>query len=481
MPGLPRPNPRPTPAPGVLSRRCLLRQLGLAGATLALGTSLAGCNALPQPRSLVQSVAGSAERATGNVTPPKQLHWITPIPPPGDPRAGSNETTRAVADGWSRMLAPWQSANPAITLVRQIVDASDLTRTQLTLAASGGPADVAYTDWGAMLGEAAIVDPLDVGALARKIVPVAFSPHSSGDQVYALPVFLTCLGLYVGHARFQDAELDPGTPLRSWSSFETAAQKLTNHAQQKYGFDVFGKGTPRSGQMRYGPFLWSAGGSFFDDSGAKATWNDPPGLDAIDFLARVSQNYATPGSATAPDETLFANWLDGRAAMFLAGPEPVPRIDARGLAYSVQSVPAYIQGQASSLAMSAGASALFAASKQKDRGLDFVRYLADKDAQVAGLTSAPLLPANSDAGDDAPVFQSNQVLATFLRILREDDVHAFPLGRSHNAEVQEIFRAYLGVALQGLISPELAWNKSAAAATALLAVPVPTPTAKVAP
>jgi ABC-type glycerol-3-phosphate transport system substrate-binding protein len=374
------------------------------------------------------------------------------------------------------MLAPWQAANPSIDLVRHVVAPSDLAGAEMALAKSGGPADVAYTDWGAMLGDAGVVDPLDVGPLARTIVAVAFAPHSSGNQVYALPVFLSCLGLYLGHARFQDAELDPKAPLRSWSAFETAAQKLTDRARRRYGSDVFGSGTPRSGQMRYGPFLWSAGGSFFDDAGAKATWNDPPGLDAIIFLARLSQNYATPGSATAADETLLGNWLAGRTALLLAGPEVVPRIDARGLAYSVQSVPAYIQGQASSIAMSAGASALFAISKHKDWALDFVRYLADKDAQVAGLTTAPLLPANSDAGDDAPVFQGNPVLAEFLRILREDDVHAFPLARSHNSEIQAIFRAYLGVALQGLITPELAWSKSTAEATTLLAASAtPTP------
>ena len=48
--------------------------------------------------------------------------------------------------------------------------------------------------------------------------------------------------------------------------------------------------------------------------------------------------------------------------------------------------------------------------------------------------------------------------------------------RSHGSEVAEIFRAYLGVALQGLATPLVAWNKSAGEATALLKT-LPTPTA----
>lgn len=460
----------------VLSRRRLLGRAAAVATLGALGPTLTGCGPrLPRPSDVFQRLAGSAQQATGAAPPPKQLRWVTPIPPRSDTSGTiQDESTRGRFEGWWRMLDLWKKAHPSITLVHHVVGEADLTRTTLELARSGGPADVAYTDWGATLGQAGIVDPLDVGPLARKIVPVAFTPHGDGNQIYALPVFLTCLGLYVGHARLQEADLDPAMPLRSWSSFETVARKLTDRSHQRYGFDVFGNGSPRSGQMRYAPFLWSAGGNFFDGAGSKATWNLAPGLDAIIYLARLSQNYATPGSAVASDDKLVQGWFDRSTAFLLAGPELVARADAQKVAYSIQSVPAYIQGQASSLAMSAGASALFAISKHKDWGLDFVRYLADKDAQVAGLTSAPLLPANSEAGDDAPVFRSNPSLAEFLRILREDDVHAFPMARAHNPEIQQIFQTYLGVALRGLMTPRSAWNASADAATALLQSPTPT-------
>ncbi|HLZ09485.1 MAG TPA: extracellular solute-binding protein, partial [Chloroflexota bacterium] len=247
-----------------------------------------------------------------------------------------------------------------------------------------------------------------------------------------------------------------------------------------FGADVFGSGSPRSGQMRYAPFLWSAGGNFFNDAGDTAIWNERPGLDALIYLARLSQNYASPGSATAEDATLIQNWLVGRTATLLAGPELTTDADSHELDYSVQPVPAFIQGQASSLVMSAGGIGVFARSKHKDWALDFTHYLATKEAQLAGLTYLRLLPANLDAGDAAPVFQINVKLAQFLRILREDDVHAFPMPLSHDLEVAEVFRAYLAVALQGLATPLVAWNKSAAEATALLKA-VPTPVSKPSP
>src|SRR5262249_62283222 len=121
-------------------------------------------------------------------------------------------------------------------------------------------------------------------------------------------------GLHAARPRFGTAKLDAAAPLRDWSAFETAAQKLTDRVQQRAGLDVFGSGSPQSGQVRYAPFLWSAGGSFFDDVGAKATWNEPPGLDAIMFLARLAQNYATPGAAVATDATLVKNSLGRQAA-----------------------------------------------------------------------------------------------------------------------------------------------------------------------
>ncbi|HEX5415256.1 MAG TPA: extracellular solute-binding protein, partial [Chloroflexota bacterium] len=357
---------------------------------------------------------------------------------------------------------------PDITLTHQVVTADQLTQQQLALARGDSPIDLAYTDVGYELGQAGAVDPIDLGPLSRQIVPVALDAQSSGVQVYAFPVFLSVLGLYVNKARLTAAQIDPAQALRDWASFETAARKLTDRSGKKYGFDVFGSGSPLSGERRYGPFLWTAGGGFFDDTGAQATWDQRPGLEALIFLARLSQNYASPDSAVADDKTLQGNWLAGQTATILAGPELTIDADRHGLGYAAQSVPAYIQGQASSLASSQGAIAVFARSRHKDWGLDLARYLAGKDAQVTGLATIPLLPANGDAGDAAPAFSRNPVLAEFLRILREDDVHAFPRPRTHPDEVAEIFRVYLGIALQGKATPELAWKTSASQATALI-------------
>ena len=363
----------------------------------------------------------------------KLLRWITPIqslrPPAtdsGTPSTAATPTplpsptpgTATVRDlGWAAMLNPWQDLHPTITLVHQVVADTRLVDMQIATAASDEPCDLAYTDWGQTLGNAGVLDPLDVSALIRKTVPVAFEPQSASDQVYALPVFLSALGLYLNNTRLKAGGIDPSVPPRDWSSFETTARALTDRSGSLFGADVFGSGSPRSGQMRYAPFLWSAGGSFYNNAGDTALWNERTGLDALIYLARLSQNYASPDSAIADDKTLIQNWLVGRTATLLAGPELTTDADARELDYSVQSIPAFIQGQASSLVMSAGAIGVFAKSKHKDWALDFARYLAGKDAQLAGLTQLRLLPANVDAGDAAPVFQKNVKLAQFLRNL----------------------------------------------------------------
>jgi ABC-type glycerol-3-phosphate transport system substrate-binding protein len=468
-----------------LSRRRLLARVGNLGFAGLASLLTAGCAApikirTPDLSAVVRDVVGQAQQATGSAPPPKVLQWFTRIPPPSQmlqsSPTGSPSWNEAM--GWAQILDRWKAAHPAITLVHRVVSAADMTQQEIAASTAGEPCDVAYTDWGRALGEANVLDPLDVSLLARKIVSVAFAPHTFRDQIYAFPVFLSCLGLYRNHQRFQAAELSVDAPLRDWSTFETAARKLTDRAHQSFGFDVFGSGSPLSGQMRYGPFLWSAGGTFFDDAGEKATWNQPAGLSAIIYLARLAQNYASPGAAAAQDSVLVDRWLSGQTAMLLFGPELTVEADQKGVVYSVQSVPAYIQEQSSSLVMSAGAVGIFAKSRHKDWALDFVHYLAGKDAQVAGLAYLRLLPANVEAGDAAPVFQHNQPMGQFLRILREDDVHPFPMARSRNADIQKIFRAYLGVALQGLATPELAWNKSADEATTLLRAsltPTPTP------
>jgi len=456
-----------------LSRRRLLSRLtGLGFASLA-ALAATGCSSPippPDPARVVQQALGQAQQVTGTAAPPNELHWVTSLSLPlKDRSSGSGDPAHNQALGWTRMVDLWQINNPSITLTIHVVAPADLTQQQIAMARGGTRCDVAYTDWGRTLGEAGVLDPLDVSQLVRKIVPSALPPQSAGDQVYALPVFVSALGLYLNHQRFESSGLTPTNLLRDWSSFD--------RAHRLYGTDVFGSGSPLSGQMRYAPFLWTAGGSFFSDAGDRATWNELPGLDALIYLARLAQNYTSPGATTAEDAALEKSWLGGQTATILAGPELTVAADQRELQYSVQSIPAYIQGQSSSLVTSAGAVGVFALSKHKDRALDFARFLASKEAQVAGMIDVRLLPANVDAGDTAPVFQHNPALGQFLRILREDDVHAFPMARGHNPEVQEIFRAYLGIALQGLATPKVAWDKSATAATALLkAVSTPTPT-----
>jgi len=478
---LPRPRPQQGQPSALSRRRFLARLTGLGLAGLA-GVAASGCGSrvpLPDLKGLVNRALGQAQQAAGSTPPPRVLRWFTPILPPSQTLATAQTGSPAwnTAMGWAQMLDQWTSTHPDITLTYHVVAADQLTDQQIAASQGGDPGDVAYTDWGRTLGEAQVLDSIDAGPFARQIISVAFTPQTAGDQVYALPVFLSCLGLYRNHQPFHAANVKTDTPPRDWSTFETSALKLTNRAQQRFGFDVFGGGSPLSGQMRYGPFLWSAGGSFFDDAGETATWNQPAGLSAIVYLARLAQNYASAGAATAEDSVLVDRWLSGQTAMLLFGPELTAQADQKGMEYDVQSVPAYIQGQSSSLAMSAGAVGVFAKSRHKDWALDFIHYLADKDAQIAGLAYLRLLPANVDAGDAAPVFQHNPVMAQFLRILREDDIHAFPMASQRNADIQKVFRAYLGVVLQGLSTPEIAWNKSASEATSLLKASV-TPTAQ---
>ena len=197
------------------SRRQILRHLAAAGGLSLAGFTGVGCGLRPpDPSGMFQGIAGQARQATGSAPPPKQLHWITPISAPADALAAArSDADRSQAVGWQRMLDPWKAGHPDITLVHHFIAPADLLNRQTVLAKSGGPADVAYTDSGGVLGQAGIVDPLDVGPLARKIVGVALSPQSALNQVYALPIFVTCLGLYVNQQRFQEADLNPATQI----------------------------------------------------------------------------------------------------------------------------------------------------------------------------------------------------------------------------------------------------------------------------
>src|SRR5262245_28363646 len=186
-----------------MSRRRFLAQV----ASIGLATAVAGCATIrpPDVDGLLRGALGQAQQSTTEAPAPRLLHWITPIPSPiyeATPTPVSPTLQNQIL-GWAAMLVPWQATHPSITLTPEVVPAESLTEKQLAAARGDNSVDVAYTDWGYQLGQAGVVDPLDVSSLGRKIVPVGFTPHAGLDQVYALPIFVSPLGLYVNQQRFR--------------------------------------------------------------------------------------------------------------------------------------------------------------------------------------------------------------------------------------------------------------------------------------
>src|SRR5215207_8674847 len=226
---------------------------------------------------------------------------------------------------WQGMKEEFEAVHPNIKVEFQTVPGEELFDKLLAQIAAGNPPDAAYvSDWmtGAFSQEGGLA-PLDeyIGKSdliqLDDYVPAFLESSQVGGVQYGLPMTSETTGLFYRTDRFEEAGLDPNNPPKTWEEFQEYAEKLTNTAENKYGFAVFAP----AGEAAYNfyPWLWQAGGDQLNpDDPTDVVWDSPEGQKAADFYANLAQ-YAPPDliNATAWDARVpFAN---GDVAMLMAG------------------------------------------------------------------------------------------------------------------------------------------------------------------
>ena len=476
-----------------INRRTLLRAVGAgAGLTLAVPI-LAACGgaasptavppkpaaAAPAPAAPAPAVATKPAAAVkpaavaAGAKPPVEIQWSTSVVNPEETLKTAQQGSGPWADsmGWKDTLDLFSSKFPNIKYKYISAPWGELLTKQQVAATGGNPGDVGYNEWGTEFAQLGIYEAIKLDELEGKFFPGTLEGHSYQGKVFGVPLLSGALALYWNKKLFEGAGLDPEKPPKDWAEYESFAAKLTDKAKNVYGTIVAGSGSTYGGQMRYSPFLWSAGGDFFDKDRAKVTWNEKAGVDAITLLSNISQKYAFPGTASSPEGQHADAWNAQQSAMFLDGPWQIPNSRVKKIEFGIAYVPPAPGGKPASLILGNAANALFTQSKNKDEAREFIKFQGTKEGQLAGMKYRTRMPSNKEAMEAAEVFKTDKDMQAFKKVFIEDNNHPLPVAKVNNWKIQSIFRKYLEIALLGKQTPKAAWDAAASESQEVLSGP----------
>ncbi|KUF18917.1 ABC transporter substrate-binding protein [Streptomyces silvensis] len=307
-------------APGVPSRRSVLRAGG-AGALVAAGGALAaGCG------------TGSADGvgADGRVT--IQM-WH-----------GQTDIAAKVVKG---LVAEFERGHPDIhvDLGGGVLADSMLQKVTAALA-SGSYPDIAYvfgSDLASVARSPQVVDLTDHvrggGTPWRNYWAPAREAVTINGRVRAVPALLDCLAVVCNKKVFADAGIDLPEAGWTWDEFTDTARRLTDEAKGR-----FGTGWPGTGDedtvWRLWPMVWDLGGEVIAEDGKHIGFTKAGvrALEVVEKLARDRSVYIDPKPGS---EQMYQVFLSGRMGMVMTAPWQLPDIQQAEMDYHVVPLPSF--------------------------------------------------------------------------------------------------------------------------------------------
>lgn len=227
--------------------------------------------------------------------------------------------------------ADFEAATGVPVAVHQLGFGDIRDQLQLRGPAGEGPdIIIGAHDWLGQLAENGLVEPLDLGAAASSVDPVALEALTYDGTLYGLPYAAEAVALYY------NTDLVPEAPA-TWEELKTIASDLQADGTVEQGYVLMEKDPYHS----Y-PILTGMGGYIF---GETETGYDPTdvGLDSPGGIAyaneldqMVKDGLLRPGINY---DAMIALFNAGDAAMFITGPWALNQIREGGQPFAVAPIP----------------------------------------------------------------------------------------------------------------------------------------------
>jgi multiple sugar transport system substrate-binding protein len=321
-----------------------------------------------------------------------------------------------------KMAAAFHQKHPNITIKFENAPAEQAAQVLSTRIAGKTAPDVAYInaiDTSDYAARGALVDLGNYMDRSKVVSPEdyvdGFKAFVSWDnKMWGLPFDGETTGLFYRTDRFAEAGLTG--PPKSWDEFQQYAEKLTDTAKGKYGFEMFAS---ESAYYWY-PWLFQAGGNTLTEDGKDVAFDSPEAKKAAEFYVNLAKY--------SPKDYLNSNSYDGRVAfaqgdvaMYVAGAwfagtlaDEYPKLNGK---WAAAPLP---EGAAGCKTTIAGDSlVMFSRTKVSDAAWLWMEFLSEPENLAAWTykTEGTLLPPTKSLLTSPDLEKTKPVLKPFADLM----------------------------------------------------------------
>ncbi|MDR1470462.1 MAG: sugar ABC transporter substrate-binding protein [Spirochaetaceae bacterium] len=352
-------------------------------AVLAIGASLlAGCN---------KKQAATADSGPVTIT---LWHYF----------ASDQETA-----GLRKFADDFKKIHPEVTVDITFVSREELMNQYTVGAVSGQLPDIGMVDSPDMASYVSlgvfedITDELNAWGQLDKFYPGPLSSTKDANgRIYGLPNNTNCLALACNMDMLNAAGLKKPT---TWEELEAAAAKLTNPAQQIYGF-AMSVIPNEEGTFQLIPWIYAAGGSVADLA-------SPEAIRGIEFISNLAQKgYMSKEVVNWTQGDAFNAFAAGKAAMVESGTwhvaQNVPDIKDFVVEYTLlpkdKKYASVIGGE--NFGVCSG-------TKHKDLAVEFLQMISTAESGAYWAEQTGKLPIRSDSAQLRDIWTKDKYLSVF--------------------------------------------------------------------
>ncbi len=412
----------------------------LGGAALALSTCLA-----------LTACGGGSNSAGGE----GEITLLTPI--------FEGSTGKAVLE--DQLLPEFEKQNPGVTVNVDYTDYGSLNEKLTTSIASGLVPDVMMMGVGWIEGFAdkGVLADLGEHGLSASSLDATMNEQvlKAGEwegTLYAVP---TMLDARYGIAR-KDLLAEAGfdSPPSDWEELREYAKALTERDAKgkltRAGLDIM---TLDPRQM-FEVFLFSNGGSLFNEDGTEPTFNSPEGVEALQYIVDLVREDKVEDIGYSSSDADAYPVINGRAAMMVGHNDFWVKAQASDPKVAEQLVPFMIHGTQDAMFQGGTLVTVANQSRNKDAAVALLEFLTDADASLAANEQRGNVPALDD------LLSSDYVTANpAVQFAMENLDSSYPEGGVPAwLEIRGDFEAAIQSALLGQKTPQEALDGLASSA-----------------
>ncbi|MBX6766020.1 MAG: sugar ABC transporter substrate-binding protein [Actinomadura rubrobrunea] len=325
---------------------------------------------------------------------------------------------------WNHTIAEFEKRNPTIKVKYVGIPIAQVQQKIDTAIATGGLPDVSGMTTALLAGVAGqgALEPLDErlaksplnGKLNEGFLRLVRQAGPDG-KLYELPYTANMGVLWYRPDWFKEKNLKPP---ETWDDFYTAADRLTDAADNRYGYTI--RGGPGSiAQLLEFMYAQSGITQIFDAQG-KATLNDPRNVAALEkTVALYKKN--TPSADVNNDYIKMTAQFDGGTIGMMQHNLGSYGDHKKALGegkFAGVPLPALPDGTRVVVSNPIGGTAVYKSSKHKDAAWKFAEFVSSKETTAYWSREQGQIPANTEAAAE-PWIKENPTLDTAIKVMSD--------------------------------------------------------------